>query len=96
MHTIETADPLEAQRCRRGQYRGLATALILNGSRYVGTVLAVKEVQSAGSTRWIVRLAPKTKKATLPRVRIPAPLRAWINVTSAALFAGDGAVQHRP
>jgi hypothetical protein len=64
MHTIETADPLEAQRCRRNQYRGVATALVLNGSRHVGTVLAVKEVRSAGSTRWIVRIAPKTKKPT--------------------------------
>jgi len=62
MHTIETADPIEVQRCRRNQYRGVATALILNGSRYVGTVLAVKEVQSAQATCWIVRIAPKTKK----------------------------------
>jgi hypothetical protein len=70
MLTIETADPLEAQRCRRRQYSGLATALILNGSRYVGTVLAVKEVQSAGSTRWIVRITPETKK---PYFRLPRP-----------------------
>jgi hypothetical protein len=64
MHTIETADPLEAQRCRRRQYSGGAAALVLNGLRYVGTVLAVKEVQSAGSTRWIVRIAAETKKPT--------------------------------
>ena len=59
MQTIETSESLEAQRCRRAQYSGLATVLTLNGSKYRGKVIAVKEVQSAQATCWIVRIAPQ-------------------------------------
>jgi hypothetical protein len=42
MQIIETDDPVEAQRCRRVQYSGNATAITLRGSEYVGVIKSVK------------------------------------------------------
>ena len=67
MQTIETNDPVEAQRCRRAQYRGLPTAVMLGGSKFLGLVRSVKEETGP---RWIVTIIPKeTKVFELPRQR---------------------------
>jgi hypothetical protein len=60
MQIIETDDPVEAQRCRRVQYSGHATAITLGGSEYVGVIKSVK--QQAGP-RWIITIIPKETKA---------------------------------
>ena len=65
MQMIETKDPLEAQRCRRAQYRGYPTKVTLSGSTFLGLVKSVKE--EAGP-RWIVTIVPKEHKVfALPR-----------------------------
>jgi uncharacterized protein involved in exopolysaccharide biosynthesis len=63
--TIETSEPFEARRCRLAQYSGLPTKLTLNGSKYLGTVLAVKEVRSEEAKRWIVRIELHPVRLTL-------------------------------
>jgi hypothetical protein len=59
MQTIEITDPVEAQRCRRAQYRGKKATVMLNGSPVTGMVRSVMEVKSSNPTRWIVSVAPK-------------------------------------
>jgi hypothetical protein len=62
---FETADPVEAQRCRRAQYSGRGTALALSGTTVFGLVRSVKE--EPGSKRWTVTIIPKEQKALPPR-----------------------------
>jgi hypothetical protein len=59
MQTIEITDPVEAQRCRRAQYRGEKATVILNGLPVTGMVRSVMEVPSSNPTRWIVSVVPK-------------------------------------
>ena len=62
---FETADPVEAQRCRRAQYSGRAIALVLSGTTVFGLVRSVKE--EPGSKRWTVTIIPKEQKTLPPR-----------------------------
>jgi hypothetical protein len=62
---FETADPVEAQRCRRAQYFGHAVALSLSGTTVFGMVCSVKE--EPDKKRWTVAIIPKEQKTLPPR-----------------------------
>jgi hypothetical protein len=57
MQTFETADPTEAGRCRRAQYRNEIKTLTLLGSTVTGRVLSVMEIKSSNPQRWTVKVA---------------------------------------
>jgi hypothetical protein len=61
MQTIEITDRIEAQRCRRAQYRGEKATVMLNGLPVTGMVRSVMEVKSSNPTRWIVSVLPKQR-----------------------------------
>jgi hypothetical protein len=63
MQTIEITDRIEAQRCRRAQYRGEKATVMLNGLPVTGIVRSVMEVKSSNPTRWIVSVVPKQRIA---------------------------------
>jgi hypothetical protein len=64
---IEILSAIEAQRCRRAQYKGMPATIKLNGSTVSGLVRSVKEETGA---LWIVTLIPKEQKVfALPRHR---------------------------
>jgi hypothetical protein len=63
MQTIEITDRIEAQRCRRAQYRGEKATVMLNGLSVTGMVRSVMEVKSSNPTRWIVSVVPKQRIA---------------------------------
>jgi hypothetical protein len=63
MQTIEITDRIEAQRCRRAQYRGEKATVMLNGLPVTGMVRSVMEVKSSNPTRWIVSVVPKQRIA---------------------------------
>jgi hypothetical protein len=57
LQTFETADPKEAGRCRRAQYRNENKTLTLLGSPVTGRVLAVMEIPLSNPNRWTVKVA---------------------------------------
>jgi hypothetical protein len=63
MQTIEITDRIEAQRCRRAQYRGEKATVMLNGLPVTGMVRSVMEVKPSNPTRWIVSVVPKQRIA---------------------------------
>ena len=67
MQTIETDDPIEAQKCRRAQYSGNPAEVTVKGSKIFGMVRSVK--QEPGPL-WIVTVIP----TELPKV---FPLRPY-------------------
>jgi hypothetical protein len=59
MQAIVITDPIEARRCRYGQYRGEKATVILNGLLVTGMVRSVMEVKSSDPIRWTVTVVPK-------------------------------------
>jgi hypothetical protein len=59
MHTIETANPIEARRARFAQYQGREATLTLVGSTVTGLVRSVNEHGDGSLKRWIVTVVAK-------------------------------------
>ena len=59
MLKLETSDPAEVLRCKRAQFRGRISTLVLDGSPVTGLVHAVAEAKNAFPPKWIVTLDPK-------------------------------------
>jgi hypothetical protein len=59
MIKFEIADPTEARRCKRAQFHGGISSVILNGSMATGIVYSVSEARDEFATRWIVTIDPK-------------------------------------
>ena len=66
MQTFETADAIEAQRCRRAQYAGWIATLQLAGSTVTGTVRSVAEQSGSTPQKWIVTIVPKENARGFP------------------------------
>jgi hypothetical protein len=60
MIKFETVDQVEARRCKRAQFHGGISSVVLNGSTATGIVCSVSEASDAFPKRWIVTIDPKS------------------------------------
>ena len=72
MIKFETVDQAEARRCKRAQFHGGISSVVLNGSTTTGIVCSVFEASDAFPKRWIVTIDPKVLPPEFARKKVQA------------------------